>query len=77
MQEQWRGKNQAVDAIDYPAVARDRGPHVFDAEVAFDPFHVIRLGQRAVDQVRRDEWTPTNAPKLRPISGSRTRAGRY
>jgi transposase len=26
------------------------------AEIAFDPFHVIRLGQRAVDQVRRDEW---------------------
>ena len=26
------------------------------AEVAFDPFHVVRLGQRAVDQVRRDEW---------------------
>jgi transposase len=21
-----------------------------------DPFHVVRLGQRAVDQVRRDEW---------------------
>jgi transposase len=27
-----------------------------DAEIAFDPFHVVRLGQRAVDQVRRDEW---------------------
>jgi hypothetical protein len=27
-----------------------------DAEVAFDPFHVLRLAQRAVDQVRRDEW---------------------
>ena len=26
------------------------------AEIAFDPFHVVRLGQRAVDQVRRDEW---------------------
>ena len=26
------------------------------AEVAFDPFHVVRLAQRAVDQVRRDEW---------------------
>jgi len=25
------------------------------AEVCFDPFHVVRLGQRAVDQVRRDE----------------------
>ncbi|MCA1701666.1 MAG: ISL3 family transposase, partial [Actinobacteria bacterium] len=27
-----------------------------DAEICFDPFHVVRLGQRAVDQVRRDEW---------------------
>jgi len=26
------------------------------AEVCFDPFHVVRLGQRAVDQVRRDQW---------------------
>jgi transposase len=26
------------------------------AQVAFDPFHVVRLAQRAVDQVRRDEW---------------------
>ena len=27
-------------------------PH---ADICFDPFHVVRLGQRAVDQVRRDE----------------------
>src|SRR3954467_8080513 len=26
-----------------------------DAEIAFDPFHVCRLGSRATDQVRRDE----------------------
>jgi transposase len=26
------------------------------AEICFDPFHIVRLGQRAVDQVRRDEW---------------------
>ena len=25
------------------------------AEICFDPFHIVRLGQRAVDQVRRDE----------------------
>ena len=29
---------------------------IAQAEVAFDPFHVVRLAQRAVDQVRRDEW---------------------
>ena len=27
-------------------------PHV---DICFDPFHVVRLAQRAVDQVRRDE----------------------
>src|SRR3954468_19217831 len=27
-----------------------------DAEICFDPFHVVRLAARAVDQVRRDEW---------------------
>ena len=27
-----------------------------DAEICFDPFHVCRLGSRATDQVRRDEW---------------------
>src|SRR3954451_9737927 len=27
-----------------------------DAEICFDPFHVVRLGARAVAQVRRDEW---------------------
>jgi transposase len=27
-----------------------------DAQVCFDPFHVIQLGGRATDQVRRAEW---------------------
>src|SRR4051812_23621793 len=27
-----------------------------DAEIAFDPFHVVRLAASATDQVRRDEW---------------------
>jgi transposase len=27
-----------------------------DAQIAFDPFHVVRLSQRAVDQLRRDEY---------------------
>src|SRR3954466_9340362 len=26
-----------------------------DAEICFDPFHVVRLAARATDQVRRDE----------------------
>ncbi len=37
----------------YQQAIRERIPQ---AEICFDPFHVVRLGQRAVDQVRRDEW---------------------
>jgi transposase len=37
----------------YAKAIRDNVPQ---AEICFDPFHVVRLGQRAVDQVRRDEW---------------------
>jgi transposase len=37
----------------YEKAIRDNVPA---AEVCFDPFHVVRLAQRAVDQVRRDEW---------------------
>ena len=38
---------------EYQRAIRDAVPH---AEIAFDPFHVIRVGADAVDQVRRDEW---------------------
>ncbi len=44
------------------------------AEVCFDPFHVIRLAQRAVDQVRRDEWNAherSHTPKGKWIKGTR------
>ncbi len=37
----------------YQQAIRENVP---DAEICFDPFHVVRLAQRAVDQVRRDEW---------------------
>lgn len=30
--------------------------HLPDAEVCFDPFHVVQLAGRAVDDVRRQEW---------------------
>jgi len=36
----------------YQQAIRESLPH---AEICFDPFHVVRLGQRAVDPVRRDE----------------------
>jgi transposase len=37
----------------YQQAIRDSIPAA--AEICFDPSHVVRLGQRAVDQVRRDE----------------------
>ena len=38
---------------EYQRAIRAAVPH---AEICFDPFHVVRLGARATDQVRRDEW---------------------
>lgn len=37
----------------YEKAIRDAVP---DAKVAFDPFHVVQLGGKAADQVRRDEY---------------------
>ncbi len=55
----------------YEKAIRQSVPH---AEIAFDPFHVVRLGQRAVDQVRRDEWNAherSHTPTGRWIKGTR------
>jgi transposase len=55
----------------YEKAIRDNIP---DAEICFDPFHVVRLAQRAVDQVRRDEWNAherSHTPKGRWIKGTR------
>jgi transposase len=55
----------------YQQAIRDSVPH---AEIAFDPFHVVRLGQRAVDQVRRDEWNAherSHTPTGKWIKGTR------
>ena len=46
------------------------------AEICFDPFHVVRLGARAVDQVRRDECNAHDRPTPRTAAGSRAPAGR-
>ena len=51
---------------EYQRAIREAVP---DAAICFDPFHVVRLGARATDQVRRDEW---NAHER-----SHTRAGRW
>jgi len=40
------------NAIKAAAAAEQR----FDPQICFDPFHVIALGGRAADQVRRGEW---------------------
>ncbi len=45
-----------------------------DADICFDPFHVVRLAQRAVDQVRRDEWNAherSKTPAGKWIKGTR------
>jgi transposase len=55
----------------YEKAIRDNVPH---AEIAFDPFHVVRLAQRATDQVRRDEWNAherSHTPRGRWIKGTR------
>jgi transposase len=44
------------------------------AEICFDPFHVCRLGSRATDQVRRDEWNAherSHTPAGRWVKGTR------
>jgi transposase len=44
------------------------------AEICFDPFHVVRLAARATDQVRRDEWNAhdrSHTPAGRWVKGTR------
>ena len=55
----------------YQQAIRQSIPH---AEICFDPFHVVRLAQRAVDQVRRDEWNAhdrSHTPAGRWVKGTR------
>jgi transposase len=55
----------------YEKAISEEIPH---AEVCFDPFHMVRLAQRAVDHVRRDEWNAherSHTPKGRWIKGTR------
>ena len=45
-----------------------------DAQICFDPFHVVRLAARATDQVRRDEWNAherSHTPTGRWVKGTR------
>ena len=55
----------------YQQAIRENAP---GAEICFDPFHVVRLAQRAVDQVRRDEWNAherSKTPAGKWIKGTR------
>jgi len=55
----------------YQQAIRDNLP---DAEICFDPFHIVRLAQRAVDQARRDEWNAherSHTPEGKWIKGTR------
>ncbi len=55
----------------YQQAIREHLPH---AQIAFDLFHVVRLAQRAVDQVRRDEWNAhdrSTTPAGRWVKGTR------
>jgi len=38
----------------------------FNPEVCFDPFHVVQLAQRTVDEVRRAEWNTAGKSKTGP-----------
>jgi transposase len=69
-------RKQSIKAVSidmsggYEKAIRDSIP---DAEIAFDPFHVVRLAQRAVDQVRRDEWNAherSHTPQGKWIKGT-------
>jgi transposase len=56
---------------DYQRAIREAIP---DAQICFDPFHVVRLGARATDEVRRDEWNRhdrSHTPEGRWVKGTR------
>jgi transposase len=56
---------------EYQRAIRDAVP---DAQICFDPFHVVRLAARATDQVRRDEWNAherSHTPAGRWVKGTR------
>jgi transposase len=70
-------RKQSIRAVsidmsgDYQRAIRQAVP---DAEICFDPFHVVRLAARATDQVRRDEWNAhdrSHTPRGRWVKGTR------
>jgi transposase len=56
---------------DYQRAIRANLP---DAQICFDPFHVVRLAARATDAVRREEWNRhdrSHTPQGRWVKGTR------
>ena len=69
---EWAGGLQAVTmdmCAPYIAAVRQRAPQ---AEIAFDPFHVVKLANEAVQQVRREEARSIKGtPEAQALKGSR------
>jgi hypothetical protein len=59
-----------------PAYEKAVGEALPDAEVCWDPFHVVAGAGLAIDQVRRQERNPRVSPEPRMVAGSSTPAGR-
>jgi len=52
----------------YQKAVREALPH---ADIVFDRFHVARLAQQALEEVRRDQMRELEAEERRPLKGSR------
>lgn len=69
-----KSRSGAIEVISLdmgPGYAKAAVEHAPQATIAIDPYHVVALGNRALDEVRRDYWN-----KLRQI-GDRTAARRF
>ena len=60
-----------------PGYAKSAREHAPNAIIAIDPYDVVALANRALDEVRRSYWNELRAlGDLTPPAGSRTLAGR-
>jgi transposase len=69
-----RSRSGAIEVISLdmaPGYAKSARQHAPQATIAIDPFHVVALGNRALDDVRRGYWN-----ELRRV-GDRTAARRF
>jgi transposase len=69
-----KSRSHAIEVISLdmgPGYAKSAREHAPDAIIAIDPFHVVALGNRALDEVRRAYWN-----ELRRV-GDKTAARRF